>query len=145
MTQREVFHFINQKYPGKVRESQLATITDKLRKWRYENSLPVEFERLRPGRKSNIEEVWQLALNMLAEQPNISANGLVRTLVERYPAQVNSGQRTSIFSRLKNWRRENIPVEFCQQISSISILEEALFLVSKLEPTSKISNEATEL
>lgn len=145
MTPRNVLQFVNDRYPNKIRESQLTTITDKLRQWRHEHSLPIEFVRLKPGKKTNIEEVWKLALTALAEQPNISANGLVRLLVERHPDMVNKGQRTSIFSRLKQWRMENMPIENTQQISSISIFEEAISLVSKLQPTSKITNEATRL
>ncbi|MBA3855379.1 MAG: transposase [Cyanobacteria bacterium PR.3.49] len=145
MTPRDVLRFINQRYPDKIRASQITTITDKLRQWRHEHSLPVEFARLKPGKKTNIEDVWKLALTVLAEQPNISGNGLVRLLVEKHPDIANKGQRTSIFSRLKQWRKENMPTDTSQQISSISIFEEAFSLVSKLEPTSKISNEATGL
>jgi hypothetical protein len=145
MTPREVLRFIDLRHPNKCRQSQITTITDKLRRWRYEHSLPIEFARSKPGKKTNIEEVWQLAQGVLAEQPNVSANGLVRILTERYPEQAHKGQRTSIFARLKNWRKEHMPTELKNQISTISILEEALSLVSKIEPTSKISNEATEL
>jgi len=137
---------LDQRYPNKFRQSQLSTISDKLRRWRHEHSLPVEFAHLKPWKKTNIEEVWKLALAALEERPNISARGLHRLLMEKYPEQVNQGQRTSILGRHKSWRQENMQkLEQSVEISSVSTLEEALSLVSQIKSTSKITNEATEL
>lgn len=146
LTPREILQILDQKYPNKFRKSQLTIITEKLRQWRHEHSLPIEFVRLKPGRNTNIEEVWKLALGALEEQPNISARGLHKWLIEKYPEQFNKGQRTSILGRHKTWRQENMSkLDQSVEISSTSILEEALSLVSQIKLTSKITNEATGL
>ncbi len=131
MTPREVLADLERKYPGRFRVTQINTISDKIKAWRYQNSLPIEFRKLKPGRKTNIGEVWELAMPVLAAQPNISARGLHRLLMERFPDQVTDGQRTSIVVRMKRWRKENPLPSNGNEISSISIFDEALSLVGQ--------------
>jgi hypothetical protein len=50
----------------------LRTINDKLRNWRFTDNLPIEFGRLKTGKKSNVDEVWESALVELEEQPDSS-------------------------------------------------------------------------
>ena len=139
MTPRQVLGLLDQRYPGRFRPTQLATVTDKLRCWRHGHSLPIEFEKLKPGRKTNINDVWQLALDVLQVQPNISARGLHRLLMDRYPSQVNPGQRTSLLERLKGWRQEHMQqldalAQSAGQSMNVTIFEEALHVVSQITP-----------
>lgn len=150
MVPREVLRLLDERHPGRFRHSQLSTITDKMRRWRHEHSMPTEFEKLQPGRKSNIDEVWLLALDILEVQPNMSNRGLHRTLMERFPDLAKPCHRTSIVNRLKTWRHEHAEkldnVEKIDRLDlKITIFEEALNVVSKLPGTSKIVNEATRL
>lgn len=133
-TPREVFALLNRRYPNRFRQNQLSTIRDKLRVWRHQHSIPIEFEKLKPGRKTNIAEVWQLALGLLEEQPNISARGLHKSLMERFPELVNAGQRTSLLERLKPWRKEKMQrLVIAEPTINIPIIEEALALVSEIK------------
>ncbi len=132
---REILRLLMERYPNKFRRTQVSTIADRLRSWRYENARPVEFQKRKPGKKTNIDEVWLLALQVLEEQPNASARGLLRCLLERFPEQVKAGQRTSIMERLKIWRAENSHrlEAHCSKNMNISILEEALLVVSQIQ------------
>lgn len=98
--------------------------------------MPTEFEKMKPGRRSNIDQVWQLALNLLESQPNISCRGLRRLLIDRYPDQVAKGQRTSLQERLKAWRKERVDqldaVDDRTNLN-VSIFEEALHVVSQIQ------------
>lgn len=132
---REILQFLMERYPNKFRKTQVSTIADRLRNWRHENSRPIEFKRLKPGKKTNIDNVWLLALQVLEEQPNISSRGLHRCLLERFPAVVGAGQRTSIMNRLKIWREENsekLEVVNTKELN-ISIFDEALQVVSQIQ------------
>lgn len=134
MTPRDVFSWLNNRYPHRFTTNQISTITERIRRWRYQRSLPVEFEKRRPGRKSNIDEVWQLALGVLEHQPNMSCRGLLKTLIDRFPDKVNAGQRTSLQERIKLWQKENLhQIKTNDQTLSISIMEEALSLVSQIK------------
>ena len=138
MTPRQVLGLLDQRYPGRFRATQLTTITDKVRCWRHEHSLPLEFEKLKPGRKSNLNEIWQLALDVLKVQPNISCRGLHRLLMDRYPSQVNPGQRTSLLERHKGWRQEHMQqldalAQSTGQSMNVTIFEEALHVVSQIQ------------
>lgn len=98
-------------------------------------SNPIEFEKLKPEKKSNVNEVWQLALCVLDQQPDLSCNALLKLLLERFPDKANKGQRTSIYERLRVWRIENIPPASTEsKISSLTIFEEALHVVSQIKP-----------
>lgn len=134
MVPRQVLALLEERYPNRFRQTQLSTISDKLRMWRYQHSLPTEFEKLRPGKKSNVDEVWRLALGLLEAKPTLSCNALIKELVEKYPDRVNKGQRTSVYNRLKLWREENTqPLASKEnEITGITIFEEALDVVSKM-------------
>lgn len=131
---RQVLALLEERYPGRFRKTQISTITDKLRIWRCQNSLPIHFEKLRPGKKSNIDEVWQLALTILEGNPTLSCNGLMDALTKSFPDQVNKGQRTAVYTRLKEWRKQNLPSAEINsiEITGITILEAALDVVSKI-------------
>lgn len=137
-TPRQVLVLLSQRYPGRFRPGQISTIGDKVRLWRYEHSLPLEFEKLKPGRKSNVDEVWQLALGELAVQPNLSCNALLSVLIERFPNKVNRGQRTSLSERLRCWRMERMEKletagDHLKGASlNVTIFEEALNVVSQI-------------
>lgn len=134
MVPRQVMALLEERYPSRFRKSQLSTVSDKLRLWRYQHSLPTEFERLRPGRKSNVEEVWQLALGLLETNPTLSCNALMKELLEKYPDRTNKGQRTSVYERLRIWRIQNAQSTSSaeNEITGITIFEEALDVVSKM-------------
>jgi hypothetical protein len=104
LTPRNILALLEERYPGKFRTSQLSTITDKLRNWRFTNNLPIEFDKLKPGKKSNVDEIWELALLELEEHPDISLRALLNTLVAKHPNKVNLGQRTSLYERHRVWR-----------------------------------------
>ncbi|MBX9723026.1 MAG: hypothetical protein K2X81_16615 [Candidatus Obscuribacterales bacterium] len=135
MTPRQVLALLEARYPNRFRKTQLNTINDKLKAWRFKNSLPIEFEKLKPGKKSNVNEVWELALEILEHKPNLSCNALLKLLIENHPDKVNQGKRTSIYERLRIWRIENMPPlnNAPLEINNITIFEEALSVVSEIE------------
>jgi hypothetical protein len=140
MVPRQVLILLEQRYPGRFRVTQLSTIKDKMRMWRHEHSLPVEFEKLKPGKKSNIDEVWLLAEEVLKVDPNISCRGLHRLLMGKYPDQVTSRQRTSLQTRQKYWRQEHLDQLEALEAKkmNVSIFEEALHVVSLIESATEM-------
>lgn len=102
---RDIFAILDGRYPERFRPTQLSTITEKLLRWRFENGFDLELPRLKPGKKSNVDEVWELALIELRTQPTLSTNRLLAVLMERHPHVVRKGHRTSLYERLKSWRQ----------------------------------------
>jgi hypothetical protein len=108
LSPREIFKFLQDRYPDRIRRTQLSTITDRLLRWRFENGFDLELPKLKPGKKSNVDEVWELALTELSTQPTLSVNKLLVALIERHPGIVRKGHRTSLYERLKIWREHQL-------------------------------------
>lgn len=100
--ERQIFNL----YPGRFRPTQSSTIREKVLRWRDEHGIKCDSPKGKPGRKTNIDFIWEEALKELEHEPLLSQRGLHARLMAKLPDQVKKGQRTTLASRLKAWRAE---------------------------------------
>ena len=112
----EILRLMQERYPGKLRDTQLNTVRDRLERWRMINYPDMIFEKLRTGRKTIINDLWPEICLELENDPNITLRGLMRILCDRYPTEVRMTQRSTLCNKLKAWRK--------QHIDSITIFEQ---------------------
>jgi hypothetical protein len=117
MSPGKILSFLDERYPGKFRRTQINTIYDKLRRWHHEKFPDSTWVKRRPGRKSVIDDLWPEILEELEKDPNHTARGLMSLLCRRYPGKVRMTQRSTLMQKLSKWRKSHI--------QSISILPES--------------------
>jgi hypothetical protein len=105
---REVANRLEELYPGRFRPTQFNTIRDKVMRWRDEHGVDIEYQKGKPGRKSNIDLIWNTALKELEREPLLSQRKLLSLMMEMLPGQVKKSQLSTLAVRLKQWRAERL-------------------------------------
>jgi len=100
---------LTEQYPGRFRSTQANTIRDKVLRWRDEHGIETVYQKGKPGRKSNIDFIWEAALPELERDPLLSRRKLLALMMEKLPGQVKQSQLSCLASRLKQWRIDNHP------------------------------------
>lgn len=103
---REVERHLSDLYPGRFRPTQSNTIRDKILRWRDEHGIEIDYQKGKPGRKSNMDFIWQTALKELERDPLLSQRKLHTLMMEKLPGQVKKSQLSTLAGRLKAWRTE---------------------------------------
>ena len=86
--ERQIFN----RYPGRFRPTQSSTIREKVLRWRDEHGIKCDSPKEKPGRKSNIDLIWEEALKELEHEPLLSQRGLHARLMEKLPDLVKNTQ-----------------------------------------------------
>jgi hypothetical protein len=63
----------------------------------------------RPGRKSNLDEVWNEVCEELKRAPYLTSTEIMQMLNKRYPGKFRPTQRTTVSDKLRRWRQINLP------------------------------------
>lgn len=63
----------------------------------------------KPGRKTNIDEVWDEVCQELSTSPELSALQIMGLIQQRYPGKYRDGQLNTVRDRLERWRLMNYP------------------------------------
>jgi hypothetical protein len=105
LTPKEVMIMLSKRYPDKFRLTQISTVRDKLLKWRQTNSINLNLPKVRSGKKTNIDEVWNEVCQELEKNPNLGPSAIIIMLCERYPGKFRLTQKSTINGRLKKWKK----------------------------------------
>jgi len=106
MSSKDTLSFLNGRYPGRFRRSQLRTIASRLRAWHHERSSVPVFEVRKPGRPSSLDSVWPEVIQLLEEKPTTSASEVFSLLDSRYPSRFRKTQLVTIIRRVERWRTD---------------------------------------
>lgn len=103
----EVEKHLTERYPGRFKSTQSNTIRDKVLRWRNEHGIEIDCPKGKPGRKSNMDFIWEVALKELERDPFLSRRKLHAMMMEKLPGEVKQSQLSAFAGRLKKWRIEN--------------------------------------
>jgi hypothetical protein len=115
LTATQLLRQMQERYPGRFKETQLNTIRARLEHWRITNHPNVIFEEHKPGRKTSLTDLWPEIRHELENEPGITVRRLIKIFHDRYPDRVRLTQRSTLSNMIKSWRKEHI--------ESITILE----------------------
>lgn len=73
--------------------------------------------RKKPGPKSMIDEVWPEICEELNKNPTLTSRAIMRMLCNRYPDNFRMTQRTSVVTRLSQWRHAQLQAKSLPDVS----------------------------
>lgn len=70
---------------------------------------PAVWSGRKPGRKTNIDEVWEEVCRELEQDPLLTAAEIINLLNDRYPGRFRATQLNTVKDKLQRWRSINMP------------------------------------
>ena len=125
-----------ERYPERFKPSQSRTLRNRVLCWQLEHGIVIDQPKGTPGRKSNINLIWQLAQKELEQDPFLSQRKLHLLMMEKYPDDVKPSQYSALAGRLKQWRMaryQNRETESSDLIVTIIESEQAQPIVTPVQ------------